>query len=110
MSGASKDHVKFGRRVRARRKKLGLLVKDLADKAGLSASYLSEVERGRRDVSLETIEKLCAALGMKPGEMFGPALKLSEAGLECARLFDTADPETAAAILQILRSIPRRQG
>ena len=43
---------------------------DLADKAGIHRTYLSDVERGTRNLSLVNIEKLAAALNMKLSELF----------------------------------------
>lgn len=38
----------------------------LATKAGISTSYVSEIERGNRSPPLDTIEKLAMALGVPP--------------------------------------------
>ncbi|MEO3998505.1 helix-turn-helix transcriptional regulator [Mesorhizobium sp. CAU 1732] len=40
----------------------GLTARDLAAKASISASYLSQIESGVRDGSFETIKKIAAAL------------------------------------------------
>lgn len=37
----------------------------LAEASGLSVSFLSDVERGRTDPSLETLRKIAAAYGME---------------------------------------------
>jgi len=41
-----------------------LTLKELAEHTGLSVSYLSDIERGRTNPSLSTLETLAAALGM----------------------------------------------
>jgi transcriptional regulator with XRE-family HTH domain len=56
--------VRFGNRVRELRKKKGLSQEGLALEAGLDRSYVGGVERGERNVSLENIAKLAAALGV----------------------------------------------
>jgi len=53
-----------GSAVRARRLQRGLRLRDVAERAGISAQYLSEVERGRKDPSSEMLESICGALGM----------------------------------------------
>ena len=53
-----------------RREELELTQEDLADKAGIHRTYLSDVERGTRNLSLVNIEKLAAALSMKMSELF----------------------------------------
>lgn len=58
-----------GQNVRAFRLRLGLTQEQLAEKAGLHWTYISGVERGRYNVSLDTLETLAAALGRKPFEL-----------------------------------------
>lgn len=48
--------------VRARRTRLGISQEELAERAGLHRTYVCDVERGARNVSLESIEKLARAL------------------------------------------------
>jgi DNA-binding XRE family transcriptional regulator len=50
--------------VRERRRTLGLRLRDVADRAGISPQYLSEVERGRKEPSSEMLSSICGALGL----------------------------------------------
>ena len=52
----------FGRAVRLQRHVLGLSQEELAWRAGLNRTYVTDVERGSRNLSLSTLEKLAAAL------------------------------------------------
>jgi transcriptional regulator with XRE-family HTH domain len=61
---------RFGFAVKARREELGLTQEDLAGRAGIHRTYLSDVERGSRNLSLVNIEKLAAALGLPMSELF----------------------------------------
>jgi transcriptional regulator with XRE-family HTH domain len=61
---------RFGDAVRKRREDLGLTQEDLAGRAGIHRTYLSDVERGSRNVSLVNIERLAAALSLRPSELF----------------------------------------
>ena len=61
---------RFGTAIKFRREELGLTQEDLAEKAGIHRTYLSDVERGSRNLSLVNIEKLAAAMGMKISELF----------------------------------------
>lgn len=54
--------VELGRRVRERRNELGVTQMALADAAGMHFTYLSSVERGERNLSLENILRLSVAL------------------------------------------------
>jgi transcriptional regulator with XRE-family HTH domain len=62
---------RFGFAVRNRREELGLTQEDLADKAGIHRTYVSDIERGSRNVSLVNIERLAAALALQLSELFG---------------------------------------
>lgn len=61
---------RFGYAVKMRRESLGLNQEELADKAGIHRTYLSDVERGTRNLSLVNIEKLAAALSWKMSSLF----------------------------------------
>lgn len=56
------------RRLRARKK---LSQKALADRVGISVSYVSMLERGQRSPPLETVEKMARALGVTPASLLG---------------------------------------
>jgi transcriptional regulator with XRE-family HTH domain len=51
--------------VRRRRESLGLTIEDLAEAAGLEKSYVSGIERKRRNPSWESIRKIATGLNMK---------------------------------------------
>jgi transcriptional regulator with XRE-family HTH domain len=61
---------RFGFAVKARREELGRTQEDLAERAGIHRTYLSDVERGSRNVSLVNIERLAAALSLSMSELF----------------------------------------
>lgn len=56
--------VRFGRRLREVREGAGLSQERLAELATLHRTYVSSVERGKRNISLENIERLAVALGV----------------------------------------------
>ena len=60
-------NIVFGQRLRAVRKERGWTLRFLAAKAGVHWTYLGQVERGERNVSLLTILRLAKALGIDPG-------------------------------------------
>jgi len=53
---------RFGTAVRSRRKRLGISQEELAGRAGLHRTYVADIERGARNLSLANIEKLAKAL------------------------------------------------
>ena len=60
----------FGRRVRTLRKERLWTQAVLADFAGLHGNYVSQLERGERNVGLANVLKLADALGVAPGTLF----------------------------------------
>lgn len=54
----------FGRRVLARRTELGLSQERAAERCGLHWTYLGQVERGRRNVTLHNILKIARGLDL----------------------------------------------
>lgn len=61
--------LKLGKRVRALRLDRGWTQEELAHRSGLNRSYMSEVERGRSDVSLSTLQKIARPLGISLAEL-----------------------------------------
>ena len=59
----------FGTRVRARRTTLGLSQEAFADTCELHWTYIGQVERGRRNLSLHNIIRIAEALGVDAGEL-----------------------------------------
>jgi transcriptional regulator with XRE-family HTH domain len=56
----------LGRRVRARREALGMSQEALADRCGVHWTFLGQVERGRRNLSLHNLLKLAVGLDVDP--------------------------------------------
>jgi len=61
---------RFGFAVKDRREALGLTQEEFAERAGIHRTYLSDIERGTRNVSLINIERVASALALKTSELF----------------------------------------
>lgn len=59
----------FGERVRTLRHERGWSQEKLAEASGLHWTYVGQVERGRRNVTLHNIIKLAEGLEVDPGEL-----------------------------------------
>ncbi len=59
----------MGRNVREARKRRGLSQEDLAHEAGMKRSYLSDLERGRRNPTVRALGRLADALGVEPDRL-----------------------------------------
>ena len=64
---------RVARHLRAKRAKLGLSQEALADLSGLHRTYVGSVERSERNVSIDSVERLAAALGVDVAELFSTA-------------------------------------
>ncbi len=59
----------IGRRISALRKSRGLTQEDLAGAAEIDRSFLSEIENGHKNFSVETLKKIADALNVKPAAL-----------------------------------------
>ena len=68
------NYADFGQRVRSSRRALGLTQEELAEKVGISASFMGHIERGTRVASLETLIALCNVLQVSPQTLLQASL------------------------------------
>ncbi|MBI5907018.1 MAG: helix-turn-helix transcriptional regulator [Burkholderiales bacterium] len=61
---------RFGQRVRELRKASGLSQEAFADKCGFARSYMSRIERGAENPSLDAIQTLADALRVPVSKLF----------------------------------------
>jgi len=71
MTTAQPEAVMFGERLRELREKRELSLRSLADLAGMSYTYISDLERGLRVPSLTTVIRLAVALECKVMDLVG---------------------------------------
>jgi CheY-like chemotaxis protein len=69
----------LGAAIKSQRSTLGISQEELAYRAGLHRTYISDVERGARNPSIESIEKLARALEISVSTLFEQAGKGSDA-------------------------------
>lgn len=61
---------KVGQRIKQLRNELGISQEALGLEAGVDRTYVSDVENGRRNVSVEILERLVKGLGASMTEFF----------------------------------------
>jgi CheY-like chemotaxis protein/predicted XRE-type DNA-binding protein len=83
---------KFGAAVRAWRKRLGFSQEELAERAELHRTYVSDVERGARNLSLESITRMANALNISVAELFPTEVPIGK----------TADKRNGKELVDIL--------
>ena len=69
------DYEALGRRIRSQRKLLGMTQEELAEKAGVSCSFIGHIERGTRKLSLETLVRLSDAMNISCDALLQDSLK-----------------------------------
>ena len=62
--------IEFGSRVRKLREEAGLSSREFALMIGRSKAYIIQLENGHRNVSLDTIERIAAGLGISLTDLF----------------------------------------
>lgn len=55
--------IAFGKRVREVRKSKGISQERLAEMAGIDRSYMGNIERGEKNITLKKAYEICDALG-----------------------------------------------
>ena len=66
---------RFAERLHEIRIAKGMSQEQLADEAGIHRTHISLIERNRRSVRLETLERLAKALSVPPAELIPAASK-----------------------------------
>jgi transcriptional regulator with XRE-family HTH domain len=67
-------HVELGERLRAIRQLRRKTLKEVAGAAGLSESFLSQLERGRTNATIATLQRLATALAIDVSDLFGASV------------------------------------
>jgi transcriptional regulator with XRE-family HTH domain len=62
--------VRFGRKLRKLRKQQGWTQVELAERLGLDGSYLADVERGKRNISIVNLEVIARGFGLSLSKLF----------------------------------------
>ena len=99
----------LGAVLRGRREAARRTLTEVAAEAGLSPAHLSEVERGRKEISIERLLAVSHALGAHPAEIYADLARLL--GAETDRPSWPEDPPaklrlaTALLPLEALRSV-----
>jgi transcriptional regulator with XRE-family HTH domain len=70
IDGIKSYRKEFGHKVKSVRKQNGLSQEELAERSKLHRNYISDVERGQRNLSLDAILKLAMGLGIHIRDLF----------------------------------------
>jgi len=99
---------KFGKRVRELRKSQGLSQQKLALKTGLHYTYIGAVERGERNLSLQSMEKIAKGLKVNIVELFFSSESLPPEGQlieRIANLLRHQDLKVLQLVLKVVKAV-----
>jgi transcriptional regulator with XRE-family HTH domain len=99
----SQAQVLFGRKVRAVREAVRMSRELAAEKSGITANYLGEVERGEKWPSLEIICAIATALGASPQIFFKFESQETDPGVLIQKLHRIIEDRTTEQQQQALR-------
>jgi len=107
--GQSKDEIvkRLGERLRKLRKERGLSQDQLAELSGLHTNYVGQVERGEKNLTIETLQKVVEGLGVSFEELFrylGPMKKKDALG-EIVELLAERSSQDQEMALRVLKTV-----
>lgn len=63
-------NILVGLKIKSIRKSLNCSQEEFAWRVGLHRTYLGQIERAEKNISIKNIEKICKALNIEPKELF----------------------------------------
>lgn len=99
----------IGQRIKELRKRKGLSQEELAERAKTSINYLSRMERGTENPTLDMLLKIADALEVETWELFDSGHHVSTKELKetLSRLLKEADEEHLRLAIKVFRSVIR---
>lgn len=99
----------IGRRIRELRKKKELSQERLSERAEITPNYLSRVERGTENPTLDAFIRLADALEIEMWEMFdfGHTVGRKDLRLLLNKLVGGADEEELRLVVKVIRAMRR---
>ena len=102
-----KKNFSCGERIKELRNKRALSQERLALNAGITPAYLGLVERGKRNATVVTIERICAALNISLADFFADAdsceVLEDEIGTQILHQLSGLTTEEKRAFLQLVK-------
>lgn len=105
--------IEIGRRLRAYRQRMGFTQEELAEKAGVHYTYIGQVERGEKNLTISSLEKISHSLQISISVLFediediaGPSSS-DDIALKCYWLIRNKTPESQQHLYNILLEIEK---
>lgn len=100
--------ISLGKRIQTVREKARLTQEQLEEKTGVNTKYISAIERGQKNVTIKTLEKIAKGLDVELYELFLLSEEIgSEKGVKkaIAALIKDADIKRLNLFLDFLRKV-----
>lgn len=99
------DYAKIGNRIRQARKIKGWSQELFAKKCGISLSFIGHIERGTRNMSLDTFATICSVLGAGADELLFGIPHPKEYVEDDMHLQAKADDDSYIMYAKIMKSV-----
>lgn len=102
------DYRKLGVRVRQQREQHEWTQGQLAQKVGVSSSFIGHIERGEKKASVETVVAICNAMEVAPSVLLQDSL--SDAVMRSQLTYAEQDQDLMDSLVHLLREHSRKTG
>ena len=115
LCGEVEDKMKLPEKIKALRKKNNISQQELADRADINISYLSRLENGHSEPSVEILKKLMEVLNVSADYLINDEednfeVKIKDRNLaERVKLIDSLDDDTREALIVIIDGLLTNQ-
>lgn len=101
------DYIYLGKRIREERLKAHLTQEQLAEFSDISLSYMGQIERGERKVTLETLLRICKCLKVSVDFLLNDTYKTDEDNIveQFKQLIFNKSPNEKQMAIDVLRTI-----
>ncbi len=103
---------RMGQKIRDLRQQYRMTQEGLAEELGVHPSYVGQLERGERQASLQTLQKLAHAFSLPPDELIREEEEQDKEGLKkrCLALLDKCSSSQIYAICELLTAFIYKRG
>lgn len=109
MFNTKEMRVKFALRLNKLRTQKNISARKMSNALDFSQSYLSKVESGEMQPSMDKFFAICIYLGITPAEFFAEDIKKTRAQNEMLGLFSQLSEENSEMILTLCRQLVKSQ-
>ena len=98
----------IGLRLRARREELGYSQEKVSELADMHPTYIGQLERGEKNATIETVERICVALDYPMDRLFEHIVyfdRESSTANKCFALIEMQPQKDQEYLYQLLRKI-----